>query len=286
MTETKKYIEFNNVTFSYGTPGDETESRKRKDAVKDVSFAIEKGTFVCIIGSNGSGKSTVAKLMNGLILPTSGTVISAGYDTSDDQNIWEIRRLVGMVFQNPDNQIIATSVEEDVAFGLENIGVPREEMIARVDEALKMCGVEKYRHSEPHLLSGGQKQRVSIAGILAMRPSCIVLDESTAMLDPKGRKQVLDIVKKLNKEENITVILITHHMDEIVDADKVLVMEKGELVKAGTPVEIFSDRELISDLGLDLPPAARVFEPEDGLDFEETVLTKEQGVSVLMKKLV
>lgn len=286
MTETEKYIEFNNVTFSYGTPDDETESRKRKDAVKDVSFAIEKGTFVCIIGSNGSGKSTVAKLMNGLILPTSGTVISAGYDTSDDQNIWEIRRLVGMVFQNPDNQIIATSVEEDVAFGLENIGVPREEMIARVDEALKMCGVEKYRHSEPHLLSGGQKQRVSIAGILAMRPSCIVLDESTAMLDPKGRKQVLDIVKKLNREENITVILITHHMDEIVDADKVLVMEKGELVKSGTPVEIFSDRELISDLGLDLPPASRVFEPVDGHDFGETVLTKEQGVSVLMKKLV
>lgn len=301
-----EFIKFDDVTFVYGYLGENqkiesndqsvqygdtssadrsTRPGMRREAVKNVSFTIDQGEFVCIIGSNGSGKSTVAKLMNGLLTPTSGKVYASGYDTSDDSKIWEIRRLVGMVFQNPDNQIISTSVEEDVAFGLENIGVPREEMIARVNEAMSLCGVEKYRTSEPHLLSGGQKQRVSIAGVLAMRPSCIVLDESTAMLDPKGRKSVLSTVKKLNLEEQITVILITHHMDEIIDADKVIVMEKGEVVKTGTPSEIFSDKALADSLSLELPPAADVFESIKDFDFGETVLSPEQGVNVLLAKL-
>ncbi len=302
----KSFIIFDDVTFSYGDPENNSSeeldgtsgnssgdsfastfdgssySERPKEAVKNVSFTVDKGEFVAVIGSNGSGKSTVAKLMNGLLLPQSGTVISAGYNTANEDTIWEVRRLVGMVFQNPDNQIISTSVEEDVAFGPENIGVPRDDMIKRVDEAMKVCGVMDLRKCEPHLLSGGQKQRVSIAGILAMRPSCILLDESTAMLDPKGRKSVLETVKKLNKEEHITIVLITHHMDEIIEADKVIVMDKGSVVKTGKPSEIFSDKKLLSDLSLELPPAASVFDSVDEFDFGETVLSPSRGTEVLL----
>ncbi len=301
-TTNKDFIIFQDVTFSYfdddaetaadnGSPGDETAAsdthmpRKRKNAVENVSFSVGSGEFLCIIGNNGSGKSTLAKLMNGLLVPGKGTVISAGFDTKNDTDIWKVRRLVGIVFQNPDNQIIATSVEDDVAFGLENIGVPRDEMIRRVDEALAVCGISDLRQSEPHLLSGGQKQRVSIAGIIAMKPACIVFDESTAMLDPKGRQSVMDIIKKLNKEEHITVVLITHHMDEIVDADNVIVMDKGRIVKEGSPADIFSDKKLISELSLELPPAAGVFESIEDFDFGMTVLSPEQGVEALMNKL-
>ncbi len=296
MTDNENsFIVFDNVTYCYSEDEpvsdgnaaslDVSVSSGRKEAVKNISLTIEKGSFTVICGSNGSGKSTLAKLMNGLLVPTEGKVITGGLDTSDDNNMWEIRRNTGMVFQNPDNQIIATSVEEDVAFGLENIGVPREEMLKRVDEALEICGIKEIRKSEPHLLSGGQKQRVSIAGILAMRPSCIVLDESTAMLDPKGRKSVLDIIRKLNREENITIVLITHHMDEITFADKVIVMEKGEVVRTGTPEEIFSDSRVTEDLNLELPPASWIFNNLEGFDFGGTVLTAGQGVSLMLSKL-
>ena len=222
-------------------------------AVRDVSLTIERGSFHAILGQNGSGKSTLAKLINGLYLPTEGHVTVCGMDTQDDEKTWEIRRRAGMVFQNPDNQLVATVVREDVAFGLENIGVPTAEMPARIDKALTDVGMLKFADRAPHLLSGGQKQRVAIAGVLAMAPEAIIFDESTAMLDPQGRREVMQAVKRLNKEQGITILWITHFMEEAVECDQVHVMDGGRIVLSGTPSEIFADAEALRDLRLDVP---------------------------------
>ena len=238
-----------NVSFSYD---------KQTDAVKNVSLSVEKGEYVAIIGHNGSGKSTLAKLFNGLIKPDSGTITVDGFSSHDKKSLFEIRKRVGVVFQNPDNQLVASIVEDDVAFGPENLGVPRQEIGTRIDFALKAVGMEKFRHSSPTRLSGGQKQRIAIAGVLALMPDVLVLDESTAMLDPQGRKEVLKVVEKLNKEQNVTVITITHYMDEVVCADKVYVINDGEIALYGTPQQIFEQKDKIRQFGLELPLATEV----------------------------
>ena len=242
-----KFIEVSNVTFRYD------EDSEDKSAVKEINLTIEKGSFTVILGHNGSGKSTLAKLLNGMLKPNEGKVIIDGLDTADENNEFEIRRRLGLVFQNPDNQIICTIVEEDVAFGPENLGVEPKEIRRRVDEALKNVGMSEFAKSAPHQLSGGQKQRVALAGILAMEPDCIVLDEPTAMLDPIGRHEVINIITKLNKEKNITIILITHFMEEAANADRVLVMNKGNIVADGTPSEVFEMDNVLKASGLSLP---------------------------------
>lgn len=231
----------------------ETEEGKTFDALKDVTAQIKKGEFTAIIGTNGSGKSTLARHLNALLLPTEGELIVEGMRTSDAGRVWDIRQKVGMVFQNPDNQLVAAVVEEDVAFGPENLGVPPEEIRERVDLALEKVGMTSYRKQAPSMLSGGQKQRVAIAGVLAMKPDCIVLDEPTAMLDPKGRKEVMDTIHELNKTEGITIVLITHFMEEAVTADHILVIDKGVLKMEGTPREIFSQADKVTEIGLDVP---------------------------------
>ncbi|HHX22750.1 MAG: energy-coupling factor transporter ATPase [Tepidanaerobacteraceae bacterium] len=222
-------------------------------ALKNINLKIKPGEFVAIIGPNGSGKSTLAKLFNGLFSPTKGDILVDGLNTKNKEHIWDIRQKAGMVFQNPDNQIVATIVEEDVAFGPENLGIPPEQIRQRIKEALKVVELTDFAKKAPHLLSGGQKQRVAIAGILAMKPDCIILDEPTAMLDPVGRKEVIDTVNKLNKEEGKTVVLITHFMEEAVRADRVVVMEKGQVVMEGKPTEIFSQVTRLKEIGLDVP---------------------------------
>ena len=223
-----------------------------------VSLDIEEGSFVAVLGHNGSGKSTLAKHLNAILLPSGGKVYVDGIDTADEDKLLDIRRTVGMVFQNPDNQIVATVVEEDVAFALENLGVPPEEMRRRVDEAMKMAGIYEYRERAPHNLSGGQKQRVAIAGVVAMRPDCLILDEATAMLDPRGREQVMQTIHRLNKDLGITVVAITHYMEEAAQADRVLVMSQGHVVMEGTPKEVFSQTEKGRALRLDVPQAAEL----------------------------
>ncbi len=242
-----KIIQTEKLVFSY-----EPES-EREPILKSLDIGIESGSFVAVLGHNGSGKSTFAKHLNGILLPTGGKVWINGMDSMDEEKLLEIRRTVGMVFQNPDNQIVANVVEDDVAFGPENMGVPSEEIRRRVDEALKDVGMYEYRTHAPHLLSGGQKQRVAIAGIVAMRPRCIVLDEPTAMLDPAGRREVLETVHRLNRELGITVVLITHHMDECIEADRLIVMSDGEIIADGTPREVFPQVELMRSNGLDVP---------------------------------
>lgn len=234
----------------------ETEEGKTFDALKDVTAQIKKGEFTAIIGTNGSGKSTLARHLNALLLPTEGELIVEGMRTSDAGRVWDIRQKVGMVFQNPDNQLVAAVVEEDVAFGPENLGVPPEEIRERVDLALEKVGMTSYRKQAPSMLSGGQKQRVAIAGVLAMKPDCIVLDEPTAMLDPKGRKEVMDTIHDLNKKEGITIVLITHFMEEAVTADHILVIDRGVLKMEGTPREIFSQADKVTEIGLDVPVPA------------------------------
>ena len=231
----------------------ETEEGKTFDALKDVTAQIKKGEFTAIIGTNGSGKSTLARHLNALLIPTEGELIVEGMRTSDAGRVWDIRQKVGMVFQNPDNQLVAAVVEEDVAFGPENLGVPPEEIRERVDLALEKVGMTSYRKQAPSMLSGGQKQRVAIAGVLAMKPDCIVLDEPTAMLDPKGRKEVMDTIHELNKTEGITIVLITHFMEEAVTADHILVIDRGVLKMEGTPREIFSQADKVTEIGLDVP---------------------------------
>ena len=242
-------IECRNLIFKY-TAG---ENQEEKIATNDVNLQIKEGEFIAILGHNGSGKSTMAKHMNALLIPTEGKMLVNKMDTSDMNNLWNIRETAGMVFQNPDNQLVATIVEEDVAFGPENLGVPPEEIRKRVDEALERVGMSEYKRHAPHLLSGGQKQRIAIAGILAMKPKCIIFDEPTAMLDPSGRKEVLDTIIDLNKNYGITVILITHYMDEAAKADRIVVMDKGKLILDGKPRDVFSNVEKMKSIGLDVP---------------------------------
>ena len=241
--------ECRNLIFKY-TAG---ENQEEKIAINDVNLQIKEGEFIAILGHNGSGKSTMAKHMNALLIPTEGKMLVNKMDTSDMNNLWNIRETAGMVFQNPDNQLVATIVEEDVAFGPENLGVPPEEIRKRVDEALERVGMSEYKRHAPHLLSGGQKQRIAIAGILAMKPKCIIFDEPTAMLDPSGRKEVLDTIIDLNKNYGITVILITHYMDEAAKADRIVVMDKGKLILDGKPRDVFSNVEKMKSIGLDVP---------------------------------
>ena len=232
----------------------------RDKAVEDVSLCIERGEFIVFLGRNGSGKSTLAKLLNALLIPDSGVVTVKGMNTSDPENVWEIRRSSGMVFQNPDNQIVGTTVEEDVAFGVENIGVPPLEIRRRIDMSMAETGVLEFAQRPPYQLSGGQKQRVAIAGILAMKPECVILDEATSMLDPDGRREVIKLVRKLNEEENIAVILITHHMDEAAHADRVFVVDDGRVVISRPPKELFGDSALIRSIGLDVPQITEIFD--------------------------
>ena len=248
------FIHVENVTFRYGTD----DPLSLKEALSGVSLAVEKGEFVALLGHNGCGKSTLAKHFNAMLLPTSGKVFVDGMDTTEEALKYEIRRRVGLVLQNPDNQLVASIVEEDVAFGPENLGVPPKEIRQRVDDALKAVEMYEYRLAAPYKLSGGQKQRVAIAGIIAMQPECIVLDEPTAMLDPRGRTEVLDTIHKLNQELGITIVLITHYMDEAVTADRVVVMDSGRILTEGTPKEVFSKVELLKQHHLDVPQATEL----------------------------
>ena len=267
-------IETKSLTFSY--PADEGEEPAL--VLKGVDLAVEKGSFVVVLGHNGSGKSTLAKTFNGILLPGGGRVYVAGMVTSDEDLLLAIRSTVGMVFQNPDNQIVANVVEEDVAFGPENLGVPSPEIRKRVDDALAAVGMGEFARHAPHLLSGGQKQRIAIAGVLAMEPECIVLDEATAMLDPVGRREVLSAVHKLNREKGITVVLITHHMNEAEDADRVVVMDDGRIAMDGTPREIFTQVDQLRSMGLTVPDTVDLLDRlrKDGFDVPLTALTVEE----------
>ena len=251
-------IKSENLVHRFSVTDENDNVIEENSALDGVNIEVEEGQFIAILGHNGSGKSTFARHINALLTPDEGTLYVNGWDTKDESKLWQIRQNAGMVFQNPDNQIIATVVEEDVGFGPENLGVPTEEIWERVEKALSAVGMLEYRHSSPNKLSGGQKQRVAIAGVVAMKPKCIVLDEPTAMLDPNGRKEVLKTVKELNKQENVTVILITHHMNEVIDADKVFVMDSGKVVLEGTPREIFSKVSELKKLGLDVPQATEI----------------------------
>lgn len=266
-------IKIDNLYFQY--PHGEDEEPKL--AIKGVSLEIEEGSFTAIIGQNGSGKSTLAKNLNGLLFPSKGAVYVSGMDTRDEDKIWDIRQTAGMVFQNPDNQLVSAIVEDDVAFGPENIGIDPVEIRARVDEALDAVKMGKYKRKAPHLLSGGQKQRIAIAGVVAIRPRCIIFDEPTAMLDPRGRKDIMEIIEKLHRE-GITVILITHFMDEAVKADRVVIMNKGEILLDGTPEHVFSQDELIRSARLDVPMAAEIaiYLRENGIDVPPEVVTAER----------
>lgn len=269
----KNIIRIDNLYFQY--PHGEDEEPKL--AIKGVSLEIEEGSFTAIIGQNGSGKSTLAKNLNGLLLPSKGAVYVSGMDTRDEDKIWDIRQTAGMVFQNPDNQLVSAIVEDDVAFGPENIGIDPVEIRARVDEALDAVKMGKYKRKAPHLLSGGQKQRIAIAGVVVIRPRCIIFDEPTAMLDPRGRKDIMEIIEKLHRE-GITVILITHFMDEAVKADRVVIMNKGEILLDGTPEHVFSQDELIRSARLDVPMAAEIaiYLRENGIDVPPEVVTAER----------
>ncbi|MDR5659521.1 energy-coupling factor transporter ATPase [Serpentinicella sp. ANB-PHB4] len=269
-----KIIKFKDLTYKY------TDNDESSTALNSISKEINQGEFVVIIGHNGSGKSTLAKLLNALLLPTSGDVYIMGNNTKNSQLLWEIRETAGMVFQNPDNQIVATVVEEDVAFGPENLGIESNEIKIRVEEALNTVGMLEFRNKAPHMLSGGQKQRVAIAGVIAMRPSCIIFDEPTAMLDPAGRKEVMDTIRKLNKDENITIIHITHFMEEAVDADRIIVMEEGQVILEGLPREVFSKVKALKSIGLDVPQVTELAHEliEAGVNLPEDILTVDEMV--------
>lgn len=280
---TENILEFQNVSFRY-----EGNSEKEQFplAVRNVSFAVKKGDFVAILGHNGSGKSTLAKLSNSILLPESGKVLVNGMDTADESLSYDIRRTVGVVFQNPDNQIVASVVEEDVAFGPENLGVPPEEIRKRVDNALKAVGMYEYRKHEPHKLSGGQKQRVAIAGMIAMLPKCIVLDEPTAMLDPRGRKEVMDTILKLNREMGMTVVFITHFMEEAVRASRVIVMDNAEILMDGTPREVFRQADRVKAAGLDVPKPAELARAlqKRGVPMPDDILTASEFTEYFLKR--
>lgn len=258
-----------------------------KEVLKGLNIDIKKGEFVAVLGHNGSGKSTFAKHLNGILLPCSGKVYVAGIDTSDDERLFELRQHAGMVFQNPDNQIVSSIVEEDVAFALENLGVPYEEMRQRVDDALKAVQMYEYRKHSPSQLSGGQKQRVAISGIIAMRPDCIILDEPTAMLDPQGRKEVLKTIRRLNKENGITIVLITHYMDEAAKSDRVIVMDSGKVVFDDVPKEVFSHVEQLKAIGLDVPQTTELayLLRQNGIDIDSHIISEEECIDALEKLL-
>ncbi len=278
----KNYIEFDGVTFAYE---EEEETFTAENVIENMNLKIEKGDFVAVLGHNGCGKSTLAKLCNAILVPQQGKVYIDGIDTADEDRLYDIRQRVGMVFQNPDNQIVATIVEDDVAFGPENLGVEPSEIRRRVDEALKNVGMYEFRTFEPHKLSGGQKQRVAIAGIIAMKPDCIVLDEPTAMLDPRGRREVMATVKRLNEEYGITVIFITHYMDEAVKANRVIVMDKGKIVLDGKPKEVFVNIDTLKKIGLDVPEATELTHLliEKGIDLPEDILDIDELFSHIVK---
>ena len=280
-----KRIKTDKLVFEYAKRDEEGNIIGKSRAIDEVSLDIEPGQFIAILGHNGSGKSTLAKHMNALLVPSDGTMWVDGMDTKEDEHLWDVRQSAGMVFQNPDNQIIGTVVEEDVGFGPENLGVPTEEIWQRVEDSLKAVGMIEYRHHSPNKLSGGQKQRVAIAGVMAMRPKCIVLDEPTAMLDPNGRKEVLRSVMELRKREHITVILITHYMEEVVDADHVFVMDHGHVVMQGTPREIFSQVDTLKHYRLDVPQVTILADElrKRGLDIPAGVLKKEELVEILCR---
>lgn len=261
----------------------EDEDEKLPEVLKGLNIDINAGEFVAVLGHNGSGKSTFAKHLNGILLPSSGKVYVDGIDTSDDKKLFELRQRAGMVFQNPDNQIVASIVEEDVAFALENLGIPYEEMRARVDDALKAVNMYDYRMHSPSQLSGGQKQRVAIAGIIAMRPKCIILDEPTAMLDPKGRKEVMATIRRMNKEYGITIVLITHYMDEAAQCGRVIVMDKGSVVLDDKPEKVFSHVELLKKIGLDVPQVTELMWElrKAGYDVPSDVITEEECISAI-----
>ena len=277
-------LQTEHLSFTY--PAEEGVSTSTT-ALEDVSLSIEKGSFVVVLGHNGSGKSTLAKHMNAVLLPSGGAVYVEGMDTRDEALLLEIRRRVGMVFQNPDNQIVANVVEEDVAFAPENLGVPSEEIRRRVDDALAAVGMSEFTRHAPHLLSGGQKQRVAIAGVIAMAPECIVLDEATAMLDPAGRREVLSAIRALNQERNITVVLITHHMDEAMDADRLIVMNDGKLVMDGTPAEVFTQVDALRAMGLAAPDTVELLcgLRQSGMDVPLDALTVDACADAICKAL-
>jgi energy-coupling factor transport system ATP-binding protein len=274
-------IEINDLHFSYrdenGNPGAEV--------LKGVSLTVRRGEFLAVLGHNGSGKSTLAKHLNAILTPTSGKVIVDGIDTSDESKLFDLRQRAGMVFQNPDNQIVSSIVEEDVAFALENLGVPYEEMRRRVDESLKAVNMYDYRLHSPSQLSGGQKQRIAIAGIIAMQPDCIILDEPTAMLDPQGRREVMATIHRMNREKGITIVLITHYMDEAAQCDRVVVMDKGSVVLDDTPAKVFSQVEKVKAIGLDVPQAAELAWElrKAGYDMPEDILTEQECAQAIMK---
>ena len=280
-----KMIKTDKLVFEYAKRDEEGNIIGKSRAIDEVSLDIEPGQFIAILGHNGSGKSTLAKHMNALLVASDGTMWVDGMDTKEEEHLWDVRQSAGMVFQNPDNQIIGTVVEEDVGFGPENLGVPTEEIWQRVEDSLKAVGMIEYRHHSPNKLSGGQKQRVAIAGVMAMRPKCIVLDEPTAMLDPNGRKEVLRSVMELRKREHITVILITHYMEEVVDADHVFVMDHGHVVMQGTPREIFSQVDTLKHYRLDVPQVTILADElrKRGLDIPAGVLKKEELVEILCR---
>lgn len=273
------------LSYQYIRRGEDNEIVETMKAIDVLDLDIAEGDFVAILGHNGSGKSTLAKQINALLFPSEGTVWVGGKDTKPEENLWAVRQTAGMVFQNPDNQIIATIVEEDVAFGPENLGVESEKIRKRVDESLRAVGMQEFRHSSPGRLSGGQKQRVAIAGVMAMRPKCIVLDEPTAMLDPGGRREVLRTIRELNQKEKITVLLITHYMEETVDADRVIVMDKGRIRMDGTPREIFSRVEELAQLGLSVPQATELAYRlrKKGVNLPEGILTNEELVEEICR---
>ncbi len=276
-----KIIEVKNAAFEY------SDGEKKKSVIKDMSVSFEKGSFTVILGHNGSGKSTLAKLLNGLYKPDSGDVFVDGINTRDEKNEIEIKRRVGMVFQNPDNQLVASIVEDDVAFGPENLGLTPEETEKRVDDALKAVDMFEFKKKTPHHLSGGQKQRIAIAGVIAMMPECIVLDEPTAMLDPKGRKEIIESVERLNREKEITVILITHFMEEAQNADRVIVMDDGRIIADSTPKDVFSDIGLLKRAGLDVPQTTELLYllKENGVNVKTQAISIEEAADEIIKAL-
>ncbi len=278
-------VKAENLTFEYIRRDEEGNVEGITKAVDNVSIDIKQGDFVAVLGHNGSGKSTFAKHLNALVMPTEGTVWVDGMDTREEENTLKVRQTAGMVFQNPDNQIVGTLVDEEVGFGPENIGVPTEEIWERVEKSLKAVGMYAFRNQSPNKLSGGQKQRVAIAGIVAMKPKCIVLDEPTAMLDPLGRKDVLNVLHELNRQENVTVILITHYMEEVIDIDKLYVMDDGKLVMSGTPREIFSQVEKLKELRLDVPHVTELaYElQKEGVPLKNGILTSEEFTEELIR---